>query len=307
MKICDLTDNFGGYTAVRIDTGKSGADVYEIDGKYIFKSVSRGKLNNSELFSAYKREVLFYKWAAEHKETGIYQCIPETKDFLYSDEKIYILMKKYETLNGMELDTEVFRKIMAVLARIHTCAVPDFLHRDAVPPSLFTLEQLQAFEHNWNGVLDEHPGVFDKGPLELLVNKLNDIILWHSKEEQVLIHGDFHRDNLLADKNGSMLICDWQGVGEGGASGDISFFLSRLSADGVTAEACRLVELYTNEIKLMGKSIDADNILAHMDAANVITSFVFWHEYLIGSSAERVGTIYSAMVSGLEHLCALGL
>ena len=43
--------------------------------------------------------------------------------------------------------------------------------------------------------------------------------------KKVLIHGDFHWDNLLEDA-GNILICDWQGVGIGGASGDISFFLA---------------------------------------------------------------------------------
>ncbi|MBR4731969.1 MAG: hypothetical protein IK081_04285 [Lachnospiraceae bacterium] len=98
-----------------------------------------------------------------------------------------------------------------------------------------------------------------------------------------------------------ILICDWQGVGIGGASGDISFFLSRLGADGITIDEKRFLELYSDEVKARtGITADVDEIARHMAAANVITSFSFWHEFLHGNEETRVRGIYDKMVQDFE-------
>ena len=108
--------------------------------------------------------------------------------------------------------------------------------------------------------------------------------------------GDFHWDNLLQSENGDIVICDWQGAGAGGASGDISFFLSRLGADGIDIEPQRAAEMYCRErLALTGEKVSSTALSGHMKAANVITSFQFWHEYLHGSSCERVRGVYEKM------------
>ncbi len=77
----------------------------------------------------------------------------------------------------------------------------------------------------------------------------------------------------------------------------MSFFLSRLGADGVEIAPERAVKLYCQERReLTGELISSQELLRHMRAANVITSFQFWHEYLHGSSCERVRGIYEKMV-----------
>ena len=41
----------------------------------------------------------------------------------------------------------------------------------------------------------------------------------HDAEMAVLNHGDFHWDNLLQNERGDIVLCDWQGVSAGAASG----------------------------------------------------------------------------------------
>ena len=48
------------HNAGEIKVGQSGADVYEIDGKYILKHVVRQKLAD-ERFDSYTHEALFYQ------------------------------------------------------------------------------------------------------------------------------------------------------------------------------------------------------------------------------------------------------
>ena len=79
----------------------------------------------------------------------------------------------------------------------------------------------------------------------------------------------------MTDDKGAILVCDWQGVVVCGASADLSFFMSRLSAD---------------------------ELERHMKAANVITSFRFWHYYLHGNDTERVRGIYDKMISDYQAL-----
>ena len=38
-----------------------------------------------------------------------------------------------------------------------------------------------------------------------------------------------------------------------------------------------------------------------MDAADIITSFVFWHEYLHGNDVDRVRGIYGKMVDKFQR------
>jgi len=53
------------------------------------------------------------------------------------------------------------------------------------------------------------------------------------------------------------------------------------------------MRLYDN--KHTGQAPDTQKILHHMEAANTITTFKFWHAFLHGSSVERVKGIYEKM------------
>ena len=44
-----------------------------------------------------------------------------------------------------------------------------------------------------------------------------------------------------------------------------------------------------------GRETDAEKIRRHMAAANIITTFVFWHEFLHGNDEGRVRGIYDRM------------
>ena len=185
---------------------------------------------------------------------------------------------------------------MKSLVSVHAAEIPPILKKQHTAQPLLE-EQIRVSMEGWRTVLEEHPGTFDETPLERIAKEINQIILWHGSEEAVLIHGDFHWDNLLMDNQGRIIICDWQGVGSGAASGDLSFFFGRLRGDGITVNEREIVEAYGREIKrLSGKMVTWEEIDWHIRAANVITSFTCWHEYLHGSSEERVKEIYGKMV-----------
>lgn len=279
----------------QIRGGKSGAEVWEIEGGYVLKHVRRETLPQPEVFACYRNEAYFYRFFGQAAERRL-PCLPEVLEVQVSRDEIVILMKKYGELSREGTDTELLRKIMRALAQIHSQEIPDFLRRERNRPGYLDRERTGDCLEGWRSVLSEHPGVFDERILLETAAKINDIIEWHHGEKQVLCHGDFHWDNLLAGEQGNIVVCDWQGVNAGGASGDISFFVSRLGADGISVEAEQAAELYSQERFLItGDRISREEMIRHMKAANVITTFQFWHEYLHGSSCERVRGIYEKM------------
>lgn len=291
-----VKEYLNGHNVTEIKVGQSGADVYEIDGQYVLKHVARQRLNE-ELFVTYTREALFYR--NQMMRQRIY--LPKVLKAESSENEILILMKKYDRPERNAIKAELIQKITKALAALHTDETPSFMHHEKAKAELMSNEKIAECYNGWKNVLAEHSGAFDREYLEEITGKINKLITWHDSEERVTVHGDFHWDNLLEDENGNILICDWQGVNLGGASGDLSFFLSRLGADGIRLNAEVFLDSYVNAIwELSGNQIKRQDIIWHMKVANVITSFVFWHQYLHGSSEERVGDIYGKMTKDFK-------
>lgn len=273
--------------------GKSGARVYDIGGECVLKQIYRAELGNDELYEAYRKEA---RWYADGG-AGL-GCLPEVLDLRSTEEEISILMKRYQMLSRQEINSGLLEKIMRSLASVHVSEIPPLFMQKRHPTQPLSEEQIRASVEGWRAVLDEHPGVFDSALLECIAEGINRIISWHSSEEVVLSHGDFHWDNLLIDNEGRIIICDWQGVEAGAASGDLSFFFGRLRGDGIQLKEQEIVEAYGREIRrLSGKRVTWEEIDGHIRAANVITSFTCWHEYLHGSGEEKVKEIYEKMVT----------
>ncbi|MDO4318824.1 MAG: aminoglycoside phosphotransferase family protein [Lachnospiraceae bacterium] len=313
MKIGNLKEYLAQHGAKPLKTGQSGAEVYEIEEKYVLKYVRRENLESEELFRTYQKEVLFYsmgncipdsKKSSAEDRTAAERKLPLPQVFAAraSEDELMLLMKKYERPKRKEINRELLKKILYALAQVHSAEIPQFL-RQKTAAEPFSEAQIRESLHGWQAVLLEHPGAFEAKWLPQIAARINDVLLWHNSEKQILNHGDFHWDNLLVGDSGEILICDWQSVSVGGASGDLSFLLSRLSADGIWAEAREAVALYAEAAeKLTGKRPDCEALLGHMAAANLMTSFRFWHGYMHGSTEERVRGIYEAM---WEDFCRL--
>lgn len=296
-----IENYLAGNRCSEIRVGQSGADVYSINDDTILKHVERRKLEGS-LFDTYVREALFY----QSKADNIRSYLPKIIDLEISDDEIILVMKKYRCPDRGRIDEQMIRKVTNALARVHTDSIPEFLNCDRKPAEPFSETQIEEYLAGWQSVLNEHPGTSDDIPPEKIAEKINGIIAWHDTEEKVLTHGDFHWDNLLTDDHGNILICDWQSVGLGGSSGDLSFFMSRLGSDGIKPDPHLFLKCYADAVmEITGKTIDTNSIAGHIAAANVITSFAFWHQFLHGAEAERVRGIYGKMTSDFRLTEAL--
>ncbi len=275
----------------KINIGQSGADVFELEGSRILKHVVRDRIDNG-MFDTYVKEALFYQSECPKS------YLPEVEKIEMSPDEIVLVMKKYKNPDRKDFSEELLGKITNVLASIHTTSAPAFLTEDDIKTEVMTKEDIAECVKGWLDILDEHPGMFDSAVIDNISQNINDIIGWHDSEKRVLSHGDFHWDNILTDDNGRILVCDWQNVGLRGASDDLSFFMSRLGADGISVDSHSLLTRYALEYnRLTGETLAADELERHIKTSNVITSFRFWHIYLHGSDTERVRDIFDKMVS----------
>ena len=293
----ELTQFLNAHTVKEITIGQSGATVLDIDGTHILKHIVRNNLTD-DLFNTYAREANFYKYMSPLKRN----YLPEVEEVQISDDEIILLLKKYDIFKREEINDNSLRQIAETLAQIHLEDVPDFLEKRSEEKPLNDAELSEDFE-GWKAVLEEHEDAFNIEPLEEIKEKVNRLITWHITETPVLTHGDFHLENLLTDSNGNILICDWQGVRCGAPSSDISFFISRLSADGITINNTHFLKSYADAIlKLSGRKISINDISRHIAAANVITSYRFWHRFLHNNPEDRVREIYSAMTTDFHRI-----
>ena len=289
MRVNDFLD---GNLVKRLNIGKGGADVYEINETYILKHATRQNLS-SEAFDSYLKEAEFYKFMSDKGS----KYIPKVLELIIDDDELIILMMKYDNLRKDFLNEEVIHKIAGRLAEIHLESVPDFIKCRKTAESELSDEKIIECTNGWITVLNEHPGCFDSILVGKITDKINQIIEWHKSDNNTLIHGDYHLDNLLIDSHDNILICDWQGVKVGEPSSDLSFFVSRLNADGLDIDQDFFLQSYVNSFqKLSCEEISIENISKHISAANVITSFIFWHQFLHKNSVDRVSDIFNKMI-----------
>ncbi|MDF2542481.1 MAG: Ecdysteroid kinase [Herbinix sp.] len=296
MIIENVNDYLCKHNIKKINVGQSGADVYVVDNTYILKCARKDTIQDEDIWASYLREARFY----EAIDRSILTCIPNLEYLNYTSNEIILLMKKYRMVRHNEINREMLAKIMKTIVKVHNHPLPEFLKGSNSELKLMSSEQINDCVNGWLEVLSEHKDIFPTQPLTRIAENMNEIITFHHLSERKLVHGDFHCDNLLMDVEGNICICDWQSVSNGCPSGDLSFFISRLSSDHVYISEQDIISIYCECYNTEnGIFIDCNSIKQHMSASNLITSFRFWHEYLHNSDVNRVRVIYDKMIENL--------
>ncbi len=280
------------HTLRKITVGKSGAEVYLLDGGRVAKHVCRSVLQNDERWTTYRREAMLYACPAAKGQA----FLPEVYHCSYDDNEIQLIMKQYRPLAFSQLDDGLLYKVLSVLADIHRLTPPDFLPQQKPSPVCLPAEDIVAYLSGWRSIVERHGDAFSPAVLYAIAEKINEVNTRLFSAKQWLCHGDFHFENLLQDDVGNIIVCDWQNVGLGHVSGDLSFFLSRLSAEGQNIPKEKVIAAYCT---LSDTGVTPDEITVQMALANLNTSFMFWHNYLHSASRERVGEIFHKMAADM--------
>ena len=279
----------------RITIGKSGASVYELDHIYIAKHIRRNLMQSGADWDSYRREAQFYSSFTSEN----FSFLPKVYHCSQTDDEIQLIMEKYCPVNRYNLDDTMLEKVFDVLAQIHNMTIPEFLPKMDTGALQLEEDEINQYLSGWCNVIREHGDVFSESDLIKIGENINTINKQAYTPKKMCCHGDFHFDNLLVDDEGKIIVCDWQNVNSGHVSGDISFFLSRLSADGLEISKEKAVQMYC---RFSTADIIHDEISMQMSLANLNTSFIHWHNYLRGCSIERVRGIWDKMIEDAEYL-----
>lgn len=275
--------------------GQSGAHVYELDDKRVLKVAFREEVQDDHIWASYEKEALFYESCKE-------AFLPKVFVNIHTENEIFLILEKCYPLERERLDEELLEKIADVLVQIHGMKIPEFINVIERQPVVFTKEDVEESLQGWKSVLEEHPGVFEEEVLEEIAWKIPYVNRRFFHGESRFHHGDFHFDNIMQDAEGNIKVVDWQNCGVGHVSGDLSFWISRLSADGYGMDEKAVIEIYCQSAEKKGDRVLPGEIEVQMSLANLNTSFRFWHAYLHHSTAERVGGIYVKMLADAKVL-----
>ena len=295
----EIISNFAEYLAAHavseISLGQSGAKVYRLSENRIAKHVQRRLLQSDEIWEKYRRESLFYSCYSG----AAHSFLPQIDYNELREDELLLIMQAYQPMQQARLSQpDMLELALEALARIHALPVPAFLSAGEAEPFHLEPDVLEHCRQGWLSVLREHPGCFSQADLQTVAESINPVNARLFAPRLALSHGDFHCENLLTDPLGRIIVCDWQNCGVGDVTGDISFLLSRLSADGYPLSTAHALETYCRHASIP----DPAPLDSQMRLANLNTTFLFWHEYLHGSPEGRVRQLYDHMVEDLQVL-----
>lgn len=292
-----ITQYLQKHRAIPQTAGKSGAEVYDLDNGTTAKFVRRDAVS-AELWNSCIREARFYEEICRRK----LPYLPDIIHLAITEQEILIVMRRYTPMTADRLTPQMLTEIFSALASLHREVPPAHLLSEASPKTPYIdRETADACAAGWTSVLAEHGSVFsaDAAFPVLAAEQFNRINEQCTLKHPVLCHGDFHIGNLLVDDANHPIFCDFQSCGMGDGCGDLSFFLSRLSTDGIPIEHDRVIGIYSEQ-----SGLPVSEIKKRMALSDFNTAFLFWHTYLHGSDAARVHTVFDAMKADYEQLTA---
>lgn len=284
-----------------ITVGASGSEVYEVvneDEMMILKIINL-KSTDSHQCQTFMKEWDFYNRVQDMQIPFIPKVLHIYKNVDYA----LIIMKSYDLIKTKDWNQELQEKVIDLIINVHMLP-KTFLPEQRKDKQQENQEDPKYYYEAWSKLLSEYQESFDTACLESIYRDFDKILNIDAKLPESVVHGDFHLNNILYDKeDGRLILCDWQNVGIGIGTDDISFFVSRGNSDGMNLDDTILLEHYCEKYSFIsGNEIRVADVLTQNAKQTVLVSFMFWHFYLHGAEYERVKQIYEQMVKSYEYL-----
>lgn len=237
------------------------------------------------MLGVYERESLFYEQVASKVKIRVPEVYYNGRD---SDEENYALLledvghfRAGDHLAGATLpDAEA---VMETAANIHSrwWDSEELAAMDWVPPldSPINMGLQGLYEQSWPLVMDKYGHLYPEWlppKLEEFIPEVSNWLISWAQQSRTLTHNDFRLDNLLFDDEGSspnVVVIDFQLVGRGDGSGDISPFLGcNLDIDLRRSEEISLLQKYFDVMQRSNAGHETfDDLVRQIDTAHL-----FW-------------------------------
>jgi thiamine kinase-like enzyme len=120
-----------------------------------------------------------------------------------------------------------------------------------------------------------------------------------------LCHGDCHLENLLRDRQGSLIWADWQEVRIGHGPSDLTFLIQRAEADGAKIPHDIVVAAYCKGLEAAGvQGVCEDAVKSAMYESERRTRLLYWPAHMSDATLEamtrHLQRIFSASKPSVE-------
>lgn len=121
-----------------------------------------------------------------------------------------------------------------------------------------------------------------------------------------LCHGDAHHENVLMGADGTWLWADWQEVGVGHGTDDLSFFYQRAAAAGGSPDLPDMLLAYQAELERRGGiRLATETLQLAVAVREAIQRLAEWPHYLASASQDVVRRHVERTLNVLDHVRAL--
>ena len=285
----------------RVTLGASGSEVFEISNQskcVILKIIDLAESDHEQI-NMFMKEFNFY---LNVKDKDI-NFIPQILHTECKDDYALILMKKYESVTIKEWNPKLQNDVVNLIVDVNMLP-KEFIGEHAETQSLDDKVNTEFCCNEWIKLLSNYGDAFNTDIIYKIYSNLEKIENRQSNLPECLVHGDFHLNNVLRDlDDGHLILCDWQNVGKGNGTGDISFLVSRGNSDGMMLDEKEILASYCKKYSSKSSNeIQLADVLKENAIQTVLVCFKFWHLYLHDAEFERVEQIYNQMAKAYEYL-----
>jgi Ser/Thr protein kinase RdoA (MazF antagonist) len=266
-------------------------------------------LANSEPYILHRarRELQFYQALADRIPLQVPRVLASAMDDTFG---VCILLAAYQPAAPSHVwDERDYFPVVAQLARFHALywgradelAAFPWLKRPAPEADE---AQVRRAREVWRELLaqEQFADLAAEDPLRAIdaaLTCLPEIDAARRAFPLTLCHGDCHLGNLLRDARGGLVWADWQEVGIGRGTEDLSFLLQRAYPQGNDVLAERLARVYAAHLATeIGHPVPLAAICRVMDAFELRARLLEWPFYLGSAPVE----VISGMLSQIEVL-----
>ena len=278
--------------------GASGSSTYRVHG---LSEPCVLKVTNAESAKDVRtrghREIHFYRELAADVPLRTPQVLAS---LIEKSGACVLLIEAHAPIKAVhELSNEVFAEVARQLASLHAMywgqtSQLDHLSWLKKPEILNIANDMQQAFKTWQRLAQQPQfrEILNSETLreiEFALTTLRGKPKYGSEAMLTLCHGDCHLGNLLRDQEGGLVWADWQEVGIGYGSSDLTFLIQRAEASGANVSHEVVLAAYCESLRAAGvQGVEKHVIQFAMRESERCTRLLYWPHHMMDATSETM-------------------